>query len=56
MLNGTILISNAASVAGVALIGAEYICDATVQILNLSPIENLTEAHITIAAVEIILF
>ncbi|HEU4717702.1 MAG TPA: APC family permease [Bacteroidia bacterium] len=54
MLNGTILLSNAASVAGVALIGAEYI-SALVFHGTYSPAE--TETHrLVISAIEIILF
>ncbi len=52
MLNCTILVSNAASVAGVALIGAEYISS-----IFMSPADpNRETIRISIAATEIILF
>lgn len=53
MLNGTILVSNAASVAGVALIGAEYICGV---IFRDNPAGNTESIHLTVACGEIILF
>jgi APA family basic amino acid/polyamine antiporter len=53
MLNGTILVSNAASVAGVALIGAEYICGV---IFHDNPAANTETVRLTIACSEIILF
>ncbi len=52
MLNGTILVSNAASVAGVALIGAEYICG----VLFPPDYANLGMAHQLIALGEVLLF
>jgi basic amino acid/polyamine antiporter, APA family len=52
MLNGAILVSNAASVAGVALIGAEYICGVFVSKTN----PNLDTIHQLVAFVEILLF
>lgn len=53
MLNGTILVSNAASVAGVALIGSEYICGV---IFQDNPAANTETIRLTIACSEIILF
>ncbi|CAN5428582.1 amino acid permease [soil metagenome] len=53
MLNGTILVSNAASLAGVALIGSEYISGV---IFGNNPTTNTENAHLGIAAGEILLF
>ncbi len=53
MLNGTILISNAASVAGVAIIGSEYISGV---IFQNNPSANTESVHLAISAGEIILF
>ncbi len=53
MLNGTILVSNAASVAGVALIGAEYISGV---IFQGNPTINNESTHLAIALGEILLF
>lgn len=53
MLNGTILVSNAASVAGVALIGSEYISGV---IFRNDPAANTESVHLIIACGEILLF
>lgn len=53
MLNGTILVSNAASVAGVAIIGAEYISGV---IFQGNPSANNEHTHLAIALAEIVLF
>ncbi|MDQ3111070.1 MAG: amino acid permease [Bacteroidota bacterium] len=53
MLNGTILVSNAASVAGVALIGSEYISGV---IFRDNPAANTESVHLAIACGEILLF